>query len=387
MSDRPNRDSAARQDCFCEMINAIDVHICVSDFETHEILFMNRRMRLDFNAEAAGGKCHEVIRGEPAPCPDCNSRELLEASRRSPQEALEWESLNPVTERHYLHRGRAVSWKDGRWVRLQISTDITRLKESEQEWRTMQNQLLHSRKMEAVGTLAGGIAHEFNNLMMVIQGRTSLMRMHLDPAHPHSEHLKGIESCLDTAKELTNQLLGVYSGRKSAVMSICLNDIVDECAQVFQGTRKKIHIRKTYEKSLWKSCVDRKMIRQVILNLYINAWQAMFDGGELTISTENYVPDESFCRSHDLRPGPFVRCSVGDNGIGMDPPTLSRIFDPFFTTKGVGRGAGLGLAAVHGIIRSHRGTITVRSGRGRGTLFRIYLPADLPEGFSMDLSA
>lgn len=387
MPDLPTCEAAAIHEPFFGMINDFDLHVCVSDFATHDILFMNRKMQIDFNTEADGRKCHTVIRGQKSPCPDCNNRTLIQKSRLSPPESLEWESRNPITGRDYLHWGRAIQWLDGRWARLHLSADITRLKRSEQEWRAMQNQLFRSRKMEAVGTLAGGIAHEFNNLMMVIQGRTSLMRMNLDPSHPHFEHLKGIEHCIDTAKELTKQLLRVYSGTKSAARSICLNDIVDECARVFRGTRKKILIRKNYERALWKSCVDRKMIRQAILNLYINAWQAMFDGGELTITTQNCIPDEAFCRSHDLRPGPFVRCSVGDTGIGMDPQTLSRIFDPFFTTKGVGRGAGLGLATVHGIIRSHGGTITVQSGRGRGTRFSIYLPAKLPEGISMDLCA
>lgn len=380
ISNEKNAETALKKshERFLTVLDAIDVHVCVTDLETHDILFVNQKMRTDFKAETADKKCFAVFRREDAPCRDCNNKKLVEQSKKSPAEPFEWESFNPVTRKHYLHYGRVIKWINGQLVRLKISTDVSRLKEYEREWRIMQNQLLHSRKMEAVGTLAGGIAHEFNNLMMVIQGRTSLMMMNVDASHPHFEHLKGIESCLDNAKDLTKQLLGVYRGGKYTVQSTRLNDIVDQCAQIFGGIRKKIRIRKKYEKNLWESPVDRKQIRQVILNLYVNSWQAMPDGGELSITTENVLPDEKFCTSHNIRSGPFVKCSVEDNGIGMDPATLARIFDPFFTTKGLGRGTGLGLASVYGIIRSHHGTITVESDVGSGTIFSIFLPAAIP---------
>lgn len=380
ISSKKNAERALKKshERFLTVLDAIDVHVCVTDLETHDILFMNQKMKTDFKVVDPDQKCFAAFRREATPCKDCNNEILIENSKRSPAEPFEWESYNPVIGKHYINYGRAIKWIDGQMVRLKISTDVSRLKEYEHEWQNIQNQLLHSRKMEAVGTLAGGIAHEFNNLMMVIQGRTSLMMMDVDATHPHFEHLKGIESCLDSAKDLTKQLLGVYRGGKYTVQSSRLNDIVDQCAQIFGGTRKKIQILKKYEKNLWKSPVDRKQIRQVILNLYVNAWQAMPDGGDLSITTENVIPEEKFCISHDIRPGPFVKCSVQDNGIGMDPATLARIFDPFFTTKGLGRGTGLGLASVYGIIRSHHGTITVDSDVGSGTTFSIFLPAAMP---------
>jgi len=199
--------------------------------------------------------------------------------------------------------------------------------------------------------------------------------MDIDESHPHAAHLQGIENCLDNAKDLTKQLLGVYHGGKYTTRPAQLNDIVDQCAQIFGCTKKKIRIRKNYARNLWNIEVDRKQIRQVILSLYVNAWQAMPDGGELSITTENIFPEEAFCAFHDTPPGPYVKCAVRDNGIGMDSATLSRIFDPFFTTKGLGRGTGLGLASVYGIIKSHHGMITASSNIGSGTTFSIFLPA------------
>jgi PAS domain S-box-containing protein len=368
----------ASHERFLTVLDAMDVHVCVSDLQTHDILFMNRKMKTDYRADGVGQKCHTVLKGKNAPCEDCNNAALLAQSGGDAAAPLEWESIHPATGKEYINYGRTIRWVDGMRVKLHISMDISRLKACENEWRNMQNQLLHSRKMEAVGTLAGGVAHEFNNLMMVIQGHMSLMMMKIDAAHPHYPHLKGIEKCLDSAKDLTKQLLGVYRGGQSAVQSIRLNDIVDQCAQIFGGTRKQIQIRKDYEKNLWEVSVDRKQVRQVMLNLYVNAWQAMPGGGELSITTENVFPEGTFCISHGIAPGPFVKCAVADNGIGMDPSTLARVFDPFFTTKGFGRGTGLGLASVYGIIRNHGGTITVASGIGKGTTFSIFLPAATP---------
>jgi signal transduction histidine kinase/ActR/RegA family two-component response regulator len=243
----------------------------------------------------------------------------------------------------------------------------------------METQLQQAHKMEALGTLAGGIAHDFNNLLMGIQGRTSLMRMDNDSSHSHNEHLKGIEDYVKSAGELTKQLLGFARGGKYEIKPTDLNKFIKKQNRMFGRTRKEITIRGRYEKNLWTVDVDQGQIEQVLLNIFVNAWHAMPGGGNLYIQTENIVIDEFFYRPYHVEPGKYVKISATDTGEGMDNATQQRIFDPFFTTKEMGRGTGLGLASVYGIIKNHGGFINVYSEKGEGTTFNIYLPASEKE--------
>jgi len=239
----------------------------------------------------------------------------------------------------------------------------------------MEDQLRQAQKMEAIGTLAGGIAHDFNNLLMGIQGRTSLMLTDSDLSHPYFEHLKGIEDYVKSAADLTKQLLGFARGGKYEVKTTDLNNLITNQNQMFGRTRKEITIRGKYEEDLWKAEVDQGQIQQVLLNLYVNAWQAMPGGGDLYIQTQNVNLDENYTMPFKASPGKYVKVSVTDTGVGMDEVTRQRIFDPFFTTKEKGRGTGLGLASVYGIVRNHGGFINVYSEKGGGATFNIYLPA------------
>lgn len=229
--------------------------------------------------------------------------------------------------------------------------------------------------MEAIGTLAGGVAHDFNNLLMGIQGRTSLMMLDTDSSHSHNEHLKGIEDYVKSAAELTNQLLAFARGGKYEVRPTDLNNLVKSQNRMFGRTRKEITIRGKYEENLWSAEVDKGQIEQVLLNLYVNAWQSMPGGGNLYIQTENAILAEDTIKPFEVAPGRYVKISVTDTGLGMDESTRKRIFDPFFTTKEMGRGTGLGLASVYGIIKNHGGFIDVYSEQGKGSTFNLYLPA------------
>jgi two-component system, cell cycle sensor histidine kinase and response regulator CckA len=239
----------------------------------------------------------------------------------------------------------------------------------------MEVQLLQARKMEAIGTLAGGIAHDFNNLLMGIQGNTSLMLLDIATEHPHYQNLKSIEKMVQHGSGLTRQLLGVARGGKYEVKTTDLNPLIEAGADLFSRTRKEISIHRRQQENLWPVDVDPGQIEQVLLNLYVNAWHAMPEGGELYIETKNLILDQDKITPYALKPGRFVRVSVTDTGIGMDEATLKRVFDPFFTTKEMGRGTGLGLASAYGIVRNHNGIIDVYSEKGEGTTFNIYLPA------------
>ena len=247
--------------------------------------------------------------------------------------------------------------------------------QTEETLRQTEKQLHEAQKMEAIGTLAGGIAHDFNNLLMGIQGRTSLMLLDNNSDHPHYKHLKGIENIIKGGADLTRQLLGFARGGKYEVKPTDMNDLVGKCSEMFSRTKKEIRICGKYQKDIWTVEVDQGQIEQVLLNLYVNAWQAMPGGGELYLETENVTLEADYVKAFHIEPGYYVKISVTDNGIGMDEATCRRIFEPFFTTKEVGKGTGLGLASAYGIIKNHKGIIHINSEKGNGTTFSIYLPA------------
>jgi len=256
-----------------------------------------------------------------------------------------------------------------------INRDITDRKQAEGEKARLQQQLQQAQKLEALGTLAGGIAHDFNNLLMGIQGRVSLMLIGDRCPAPHLEHLKGIESYVQSATNLTRQLLGFARGGKYEVRPSNMNELIKEQNRMFGRTNKEITIRGKYEKDIWPVDVDQGQIQQVLLNLYVNAAHAMPGGGSLRIQTENLTVSQGQFKSFSMKPGKYVKISVSDTGVGMDKATVERIFEPFFTTKEMGRGTGLGLASVYGIIKNHGGFIDVYSEKNLGSTFNIYLPA------------
>ena len=239
----------------------------------------------------------------------------------------------------------------------------------------LQKKLAEADKFRALGLMASGVAHDFNNLLMGIQGNASLMLLDIDSVHPHHDRLKNIEQSVQAGAELTKQLLGFTKGSKYEVKSTDLNEVVEKTSRMFAPTRKEIKIYKKYQKDIWAVKVDKAQIEQVLLNLYVNAWQAMPGGGDLYLQTENAVLDREFVRAIDLKPGKYVKVSVSDTGVGMDEKTRKRIFDPFFSTRKMGRGTGLGLASAYGIIKNHGGYINVASEKGEGTTFTMYLPA------------
>lgn len=249
-----------------------------------------------------------------------------------------------------------------------VTRDIT-------ERKRLEVQLQQAQKMESLGTLAGGIAHDFNNLLMGIQGRTSLMLLETDAYHPYLEHLKGIEGHVQSASDLTKQLLAFARGGKYEVKPVDLNTIIQKSSDMFGRTKKEIIIHRKSQKDIWAVEADRSQLEQVMLNLYVNAWQSMPGGGELYLETENVRLDDDFVKPYGAKSGKYVKISVTDTGVGMDKATRERIFDPFFTTKEMGRGTGLGLASAYGIINNHDGIIIVDSEKGMGATFNIYLPA------------
>jgi nitrogen-specific signal transduction histidine kinase len=245
----------------------------------------------------------------------------------------------------------------------------------------LEQQLLQAQKLEATGTLAGGIAHDFNNLLMGIQGYTSLMLLEMDPSHPQYERLKCIEDQVKSGADLTKHLLGFAQGGRYEVHPTQMNDIIEKSASMFGRTKKEITMHTKLADGLWAVEVDRGQMEQIFMNLYLNAWQAMPGGGEIFLESSNAVLQDDDTHPYEMRPGKYIKITVTDTGVGMDVKTRERVFEPFFTTKAMGRGTGLGLAMVYGIVKGHGGMINVYSEPGHGTTFNIYLPASNKDAF------
>ncbi|MDY6792735.1 MAG: PAS domain S-box protein [Thermodesulfobacteriota bacterium] len=243
------------------------------------------------------------------------------------------------------------------------------------ERKKLEAQLQYAQRMESIGTLAGGIAHDFNNLMMGIQGNISLLLFDIDRSFPHYKKLKNIEESIKSGARLTSQLLGYARKGKYEVRRLALNQIVAASAETFGRTRKEITINLRPVSDLHEIEADRTQIEQVLFNLFINAADAMPGKGDLSLKTMNVSRNDMVNKPYKPAAANYVMLQVTDTGEGMDTKTLERIFDPFFTTKGLGRGTGLGLASVYGIIKAHGGYIDVESEQGVGTTFYLYFPA------------
>ncbi len=257
----------------------------------------------------------------------------------------------------------------GRRVRLVVAQDVS-------ERHFLEQQLRQSQKMEAVGRLAGGVAHDFNNLLMVIKGHTELLLKALPPSERYSRKIEQIDRAADRASTLTRQLLAFSRLQVLQPQVINLNSVVEEMGKLLPrliGEDIELEIRCAAELGAIRA--DASQMEQVVMNLAVNARDAMPDGGRLLIETSNAELDSAYNEAHPIvRQGRYILLAVSDNGTGMNAETQAHIFEPFFTTKPQGKGTGLGLSTVYGVVKQSGGFIWVYSEVGRGTSFKIYLP-------------
>jgi PAS domain S-box-containing protein len=294
-----------------------------------------------------------------------------------PCRAVEFEIIRKDHKRRYIEMSiTPVRSLDGKSRGFRgIGRDVTARRHTENERKRLQDQLQQVQRLKAIGTLAGGIAHDFNNLLMGIQGHVTLLLLALDVTDRRYENVRSIERCVRSGADLTRQLLGYARGGKYVVKPTSLNEVVRTSSTLFGRAKKETSIECEYQEDIWTVEVDRSQIEQVMVNLYLNAWQAMGHGGTIHVNTQNMILDNNFVKPHEVAPGKYVQVSVTDTGTGMDDETQKRAFEPFFTTKSMGRGTGMGLASAFGIIKNHNGIIQFTSVLGKGTTFCIYLPA------------
>ncbi|MEI6588025.1 MAG: PAS domain S-box protein [Candidatus Moraniibacteriota bacterium] len=290
---------------------------------------------------------------------------LIEESQATPDGKI----MEIITNKIPMHDPiGAVSGVLGTYV------DITKIKQAEARNKKMQQQMENAVRMEAIGTLAGGIAHDFNNILTGIQGNISLALLLLPSTDPAFEKLRNTEECVKSAAALTAQLLGFARGGRYELRLGNMNETIQKSLEMFGRTKKELSLPCKLAPDLWNNKMDSGQIEQVLLNIFINAWQATPGGGSISVETGNVTLREKI-GVNSLEPGPYVKVCITDTGMGMDEKTQSRIFEPFFTTKEMGRGTGLGLASAYGIIIGHNGAINVYSQPGQGTTFIIHLPA------------
>ncbi|MFO7558854.1 MAG: PAS domain S-box protein [Desulfobacterales bacterium] len=268
-----------------------------------------------------------------------------------------WVELNDVS----------IFW-GGRPAILSFLRDITAQKK-------MESRVEKAQRMDSIGTLAGGIAHNFNNLLMGIQGNLSLILLNEEMSQHHQDELKSIERCIENGANLTKQLLGFARGGKYFVTSLNPNKIIYNTSKMFAQSKREIKIHSSFEKNIWTIEADQGQIELVLLNIYVNAAQAMEKGGDLYLKTENVVFSESEAAFLGISAGKYVKMSIADTGPGIDKKVLEKIFEPFYTTKEVGEGTGLGLASAFGIVKNHGGFIDVETNKNEGARFDVFLPA------------
>ncbi|MEI7639707.1 MAG: PAS domain-containing protein, partial [Syntrophus sp. (in: bacteria)] len=257
-----------------------------------------------------------------------------------------------------------------------LNTDITKSKQEQEEKANLEAQIQQSHKMESVGRLAGGVAHDFNNKLGVILGYTEMALDQVEPTLPLHADLEQIRTAANHAADLTRQLLAFARKQTVAPKVLDLNKTVTSMLKMLQRLiGENIHINWQPDANLWPVKVDPSQIDQILTNLCINARDAISDVGKMTIETGKCSFDEDYCAAYTgFLPGEYVLLAVSDNGCGMDKETLSHLFEPFYTTKVVSKGTGLGLATVYGIVSQNNGIIKVYSEPDKGTTFRIYLP-------------
>jgi len=259
---------------------------------------------------------------------------------------------------------------------LSSGEDITEQKRAEEEKEKIQAQLLQAQKMEAVGTLAGGISHDFNNILQAISGYVQLLLIKKEEKDPDISYLNQIDRSAQRASELTKELLIFSRKVESNLRPVNLNQEVAQVHKILQRTiPKMIAIELHLAEDIKILNGDPIQLEQIMMNIGVNANDAMPDGGKLVFETRNVVIDEGYCKTHaGAVPGEYVQLAISDTGYGMDKEALEHIFEPFYTTKEIGKGTGLGLAMVYGIVKSHGGYIIAYSEPGNGTVFKIYFP-------------
>ena len=347
--------------------------------DQYRILFANQRL-----CEIINCSCEKMIGADFRDFLTGESRSLVAERYKKRQRGeevpsqYEIEIITKSGERRWFELRPSVVRDSGEGVRtIALIMDVTWRKKTERERERLQAQLMQAQKMDAIGRLAGGVAHDFNNMLGVIIGHTELTLMKLKRDDPLYGELEEIKKAADHSKDIVQQLLAFARKQTVSPKVIDLNEMVENMLKMLRRlTGEDIDLAWKPAPDLWRVRMDPMQIRQVLINLCVNARDAIDGVGKMVIETQNVVIDEAYGKRHPyvFPPGEYAMLAVSDNGCGMSREVQEKIFDPFFTTKGAEKGTGLGLSMVYGIIKQNDGFINVYSEPGQGTTFKIYLP-------------
>ncbi len=336
-------------------------YICSPEFR---IEYMNPKMISRIGRDAIGKSCHKAIYNYDEKCSWCVFDQIQQG------EHVEYELADPKDNRYYAIANSPILHSDGTISKLTIFRDIT-------ENKAIESQLQQARKMESIGTLAGGIAHDFNNILFMITGNAELALENIPESNPTHANLKEIKTAGLRAAGIVNQLLNFSRNSDQELRPIEAITVIKDALRFLRATiPTTVELRKHLPDTDIAIMADPVQINQILMNLYTNAAQAMEKtGGILEINVENKTLTEDAAGNYpDLTAGEYLKIRVSDTGPGINPEIIGRIFDPYFTTKEFGKGSGLGLAVVHGVVKSHNGAITIDSEPGKGTDFIILFP-------------
>ena len=372
-SEREIKESHER---LLAILNSLESIVYVADLDTYEVLYANNYFTEKFG-EVMGKTCWKVMQaGRTGPCEFCTNDKLLDADG-NPTGTYAWEFKNTIKNRWYYIHDRAIKWVDGRYVRMEIATDITEKKNAEEEKFNLQNRLQQAQKMEAIGTLAGGIAHDFNNILSVILGYTDLAKEDAPPGEEYQKDLDAVLTAANRAKDLVKQILAFSRQSQTERIPINITPLIKEGLKMLRSSiPTTISIIEDIDPQIGVIMGDPTQIHQILMNLCTNAYHAMGDPGgtlSVTLKTTVVTSDDQKMLLH-VTPGEYVELVVSDTGVGIGPYIIDKIFDPYFTTKGIDKGTGMGLAIIHGIMADCGGAITVESQLGKGSTFHTYFP-------------
>ena len=356
------------------ILNSVDEGFIVLDRE-YRILSANKaycNLVGSHEDQVIGGLCHAISHHSARPCvesgEDCPVKRTFETGTVHTAIHIHKDASGA---RQYIELKSYPLFDASGTIASAIETvsDVT-------EKRKLQEQLVQSQKMESIGRLAGGVAHDFNNMLGVIIGHAELAMGQVDPSHPMLAHLREIWAAADRSTNLTRQLLAFARKQTVTPRVLDLNETVEDMLKILRSLiGEDIDLAWQPGDGLWPVMIDPSQIDQILANLCVNARDAITGVGRITIETGKATFDPKDCAHHsEVVPGDYLTLAVSDDGCGMDRETLSKIFEPFFTTKEVSRGTGLGLATVYGIVKQNNGFVKVYSEPGQGTTFRLYLP-------------
>jgi len=340
-----------------------------------KILWANKAA-LDVDPNAKGQLCYKALQGRNNPCPDCPIVKALKTGQIE-RGIIHSQFITGIGESYWDDIGVPIKDAYGNIISIvKIARNVTDIRRAEIEKIRLDNQYRQAQKMESVGRLTGGVAHDFNNMLGVILGCTELALNEVEPSQPVFASLQEIRMAAERSSDLTRQLLAFARRQPVEPKVLYLNGTVEGMLKILRRLiGEDVDLVWLPGSALWSVKIDPAQIDQILANLCVNALDAIMNVGRITIETGNIAIDEAYCAGQPrFVPGEYILLTVSDDGCGMNKETLDKLFEPFFTTKEVSKGTGLGLAMVYGIIKQNNGFISVHSEQGIGTTLRIYLP-------------